>query len=266
MHFHAADLYQVGESPLHHLDARAKVTAAFLLILLISLAPMGAFGAYALLLLIPLSGALIARVHLSVFLRRSLIAIPFALAAVTLIFTVPGWTLWTVPLVGWTVSDAGLVRFVSIVLKSWLSVQVAVLMTMTTHFTDLLWALGALQVPRVLVSIVAVMYRYTFVLADEGLRLTRAREARSATGPDGRGGGTLLWRSQVTGGLVGNLFLRSYERSERVYQAMVARGYRGEIKQLAPPPMNWQDAVWATLPVVSAIIIVVGSLCITQLR
>jgi cobalt/nickel transport system permease protein len=266
MHINVVDIYQEGESPLHRLDARAKVLAAFLLILLISLSPMGAFGVYGLLLLVILTGVWIGRLRPAAYLRRSLIAIPFALAAVTLMFTVPGRTLWTVPLTGWTVSDAGLARFGSIVIKSWLSVQVAVLMGMTTHFTDLLCAMRALHVPRVLVAIISFMYRYIFVLADEALRLTRARESRSATGPDGRGGGTLAWRMQVTGGMVGNLFLRSYERSERVYQAMAARGYKGELRQLAPPPIHWKDIFWASLPVAAAAIILVGNQCITLLR
>jgi cobalt/nickel transport system permease protein len=266
MHINAADIYEVGESLLHRLDSRAKVLAAILLILLISLSPTGVFGMYALLLLIPLAGALLARISLVAYLRRSLIVIPFALAAVTLIFTMPGRTIWEVPLTGWTVSNAGLIRFGSILIKSWLSVQVAVLMGMTTHFTDLLCALRSLHVPRVLVAIISFMYRYIFVLADEAMRLMRAREARSATGPDGRGGGTLTWRMQVTGGMVGNLFLRSYERSERVYQAMAARGYRGELKQLPSPPISLGDVFWASLPVGAAIVIIVGNLCITQLR
>lgn len=266
MHINAVDIYQPGESPLHRLDARAKVLAAFLLILLISLSPMGTFGVYGLLLLVVLAGVWIGQLQPTAYLQRSLIAVPFALAAVTLMFTVPGRTLWTIPLTGWTVSDAGLARFGSILIKSWLSVQVAVLMSMTTHFTDLLCALRSLRVPRVLVAIISFMYRYIFVLADEGLRLTRAREARSATGPGGRSGGPLAWRMQVAGGMVGNLFLRSYERSERVHQAMAARGYKGELRQLSPSPIHWRDIFWASLPIASSIIILVGNLCITRLR
>jgi cobalt/nickel transport system permease protein len=252
MHYHIADHYIQAESPLHRLDARVKVAAAVLLILLISLTPFGALPAFPLLWAIVLAGVILSRMPLWTVLKRSFVALPFAAAAITLVFTVPGRTIGTVPLFGWTLSDAGLVRFVSIVLKSWTSVQVAVLLAMTTHFTDLLWALGALKVPGVLVSIISFMYRYIFVLADEALRLTRAREARSAD-PEGRGGGTVVWRARVTGGMIGNLFLRSYERSERVYQAMVARGYRGEVRQLTPPPLDTSQLVLGALPVVAAL-------------
>jgi cobalt/nickel transport system permease protein len=86
------------------------------------------------------------------------------------------------------------------------------------------------------------MYRYLFVLADETMRLLRARDARSARPPGGGGGGTVLWRASVAGHMVGQLFLRSYERSDRVYNAMLARGYRGYIQTLNPHlirPADW---------------------------
>jgi cobalt/nickel transport system permease protein len=76
------------------------------------------------------------------------------------------------------------------------------------------------------------MYRYMFVLVDEGQRLMRAREARSADLAGQRSGGSLLWRARVTGDMIGTLFLRTYERSERIYQAMLARGYTGEFRAL----------------------------------
>ena len=138
MHYNIADHYIETDSRLHRLDARVKVAAAILLILLISLTPFSALPAFPFLWAIVLAGVLIARVELWTVFKRSLVALPFAAAAITLVFTVPGRTIGTVPLVGWTISDAGLVRFVSILLKSWISVQVAVLMAMTTHFTDLL--------------------------------------------------------------------------------------------------------------------------------
>jgi len=85
------------------------------------------------------------------------------------------------------------------------------------------------------------MYRYLFVFADEALRLMRARAARSAVGTGGKSGGGLMWRGRVAGGMVGNLALRAFERSERIYDAMVARGFQGEIKTLTSPPLTDKD-------------------------
>lgn len=247
MHFHVEDAYQETGSLIHRIDARVKVIVTFLLILLIALTPMGAFGAYVGFFAIVMAGALVARVDPLSILKRSLIALPFAGAAVSLIFTVPGPSLGTVPLLGWSISSTGLMRFASIMFKSFVSVQVAVLMMQTTHFTDMLWAFGALRVPRVLVAIFSFMYRYLFVLADEALRLTRARDSRSAA-LSGSPGRSLAFRAKTTGRMIGNLFLRSYDRSERVYQAMVSRGYRGELKQLGTPSLTPHDVGIGAIP------------------
>jgi cobalt/nickel transport system permease protein len=249
MHFHIADAYQETGSRLHRLDARVKVVLAVLMILLVGLTPTGAFGAYVGFFTLMMAGAVLARVDPLLVIKRSLVALPFAGAAITLIFTVPGRSLGQVPLVGWTISEAGVVRSMSIIFKSLISVQAAVILMMATHFTDVLWALSALRVPRVLVAIISFMYRYMFVLVDEALRLTRARDSRSAilAGNPNREQ-SVVFRAQTTGRMIGNLFLRSYERSERVYQAMVARGYRGELKQLDPPPLKMRDVLFAAVP------------------
>jgi cobalt/nickel transport system permease protein len=91
-----------------------------------------------------------------------------------------------------------------------------------------------------LVAITGFLYRYLFVLADEARRMLQAREARSGA-PDGRGGGSVAWRAQVTGSMAGTLFLRSYERSERIYMAMLARGYDGTVRTLSPPSLRLVD-------------------------
>jgi cobalt/nickel transport system permease protein len=168
------------------------------------------------------------------------VALPFALAAISLTFTVPGETLARLgPL---TASVEGSVRFASILIKSWVSVQMAILLTSTTAFPDLLWGMRALRLPPVLVAIVSFMYRYLFVLADEALRLRRARAARAGAGPAGRRpGGSLAWRGRVAGGMVGNLTLRAFERSERIHAAMVARGFQGEVRMLETPRAGDQD-------------------------
>lgn len=261
MHINLVDQYQAGKSLAHNMDPRVKVTSAVLMILLISLTPVGAWPAFVLLLAVAITLALVAEISPLFVFRRSLIVIPFALAAITLLFTTPGRTLLELPVTSWQVTDAGLVRFLTILFKSWLSVQVAITLAVTTHFTSLLWALHALHVPKLLIAIVSFMYRYLFVLADETFRMQRARQARSAVPSvsgrrQAKAGGGLGWRAQVTGWMVGQLFLRSYERSERVYQAMAARGYRGEIRRLDPPPLSALDLLIGILPALATGVIV----------
>ncbi len=249
MHFHLADAYQNTDSPLHRLDARVKVVLTFVMILLIGLTPMGAFGAYLGFFAIMMTGALISRVDPWMVVQRSLVALPFAAAAVTLVFTVPGPTLGVVPLVGWPVSEPGLIRFASILFKSTISVQAAVLLVISTHFTDMLWALTELRVPKVLVSIVSFMYRYIFLLAEEALRLARARDSRSAVIRGNPAyGGSLMFRARATGRMIGNLLTRSFARSERVYQAMLSRGYQGELRHLSSPPLHARDVLVGLIP------------------
>ncbi|HEY75707.1 MAG TPA: cobalt ECF transporter T component CbiQ [Thermoflexia bacterium] len=242
MHIHALDTYCPGTSPIHRLDPRVKLVLTGLFILTAALVPdreWGAFGALEALVLLTI---LLSSVGLVRVQRRSAVAMPFVLAALTVAFSTPGRVLWRLPLPGipLTVTDAGLLRFLSIAARSYLSVQAAILLAATTPFPDLLWGMRALRIPRTLVAITGFLYRYLFVLADEARRMLQAREARSGA-PDGRGGGSVAWRAQVTGSMAGTLFLRSYERSERIYMAMLARGYDGTVRTLSPPSLRLVD-------------------------
>lgn len=244
MHVSTFDRYQQGDSSLHRLDPRVKVVLTLLLIVSNVLLPDGAWLAFAVAWFVLLATNRAARFSFGYLFKRSFVALPFALAAVVVIFSLPGN-----PVASWqlggrtiTISDAGLIRFASIVIRSWLSVQAAILLTATTQFPDLMHALRHLRVPTILVSIISFMYRYLFVLVDEALRLMRAREARSARlVNDGKHGGTLLWRAKVTGNMVGQLFVRSFDRSDKVYNAMLARGYRGQLLTMNPHIMIRRD-------------------------
>jgi cobalt/nickel transport system permease protein len=167
-------------------------------------------------------------------IRGAFVALPFMLIALPLVFLRPGEPIGNVDLgpLHLTISGDGLRTFATIALKSWLSVQVALLLTYTTPFHDLLDALRELRVPRILVAIIGFMYRYLAVIGDEAARLIRARASRSAEADGRRAGGSIGWRARVTGQMVGSLFLRSYERSERIYDAMVSRGFEGTFRHM----------------------------------
>jgi cobalt/nickel transport system permease protein len=138
-------------------------------------------------------------------------------------------------LLGFTLSitDAGLILFATVVVKAWLSVLVSGLLVVTTPFPDLLKAMRSLHIPLVLTATISFMYRYLFVLVDEATRLQAARAARSVGT-----GRTVWWRARVLGGMIGSLFIRSYERSERIYAAMLSRGFAGEVRTLTR--LTWQ--------------------------
>ncbi len=256
------DPYRYRASPVHRADPRVKVVVAVMSILVTAALPLGAWPSYVLLLAAVLALAVAARLGVGFTLKRGFIAVPFALAAVPLVFSTPGAPLASLRVgpLALDASLAGLERFLSVVAKSYLSVQFAILLTATTRFTDLLTAMRALRVPRLLVVVFSLMWRYLFLFVHEANRLRIARDARSAdVGP--KSGGTVAWRARVTGGMVGNLFIRGYERSERVYQAMLARGYDGEVRAFALKPLSGsQYLVIAGSMVVLAVLALVGIL------
>ena len=231
MHYDLSDQYHHRSSLLHHLDPRVKVVVTFFYILALSLTPEGVWWIFGFFFVLILTAVWIADFDLGFTIKRSFIVLPFVLAAIALPFTTPGSSLLEIPGLGWTVTELGVIRFLSILARSWLAVQAAILLTATTRFPDLLWALGALRFPKPLVSTIGFMYRYLFILADEALRMIRARAARSAQVP-GRTRPSISWRGRVAGSMVGSLFLRALARSERVYAAMLARGYDGRMRSM----------------------------------
>jgi len=245
LHVSPFDTYRAGESVWHRLDPRVKFILTLAFVLCVSLTPVGAWPVYILLLALVLSASILAELGPVFVLRRALVALPFVLAALPLLVTVPGVPLFSIPVGPWllSVSIAGLQRFASIALKSWLSVQMAILLTATTPLPDLLVAMRALRLPRLLVAILGLMWRYLAVLGDEAMRMMRAREARSGA-RDEHNGGTLGWRARVTGAMAGSLFLRGYERSERIYNAMLARGYDGTIRSFPLRPVPSRERVF----------------------
>ncbi|MDI3280699.1 MAG: cobalt ECF transporter T component CbiQ [Bacillota bacterium] len=195
-------------SPLRDLDPRVKVVALLSLVLVVVLWPrltswqvLGYLG-----LLLAL--ARWARLPLRPLVERSLAVVPFlALVAV---------------------APRGLQLAGPIFARGALSALAMVILTSATPFPELLSALARLGLPRPLVLILSFMYRYTFILVDEAERMYRAWQGRAVSRQR-----RVLWQS--LGGVIASLFLRSYERGERVYAAMAARGFDGEIRLLSPP-------------------------------
>jgi cobalt/nickel transport system permease protein len=227
-----------------------KFLATVAFVVSVSLLPVGSFVAIGLAWLLVVGVAVVARIGALRPARGAILAAPFLLAALPLVFTRPEDPLGTIALgpLTLTVSGEGLRQFATIALKSWISVQAALLLAFTTPFHELIDGLRQLRLPRILVAIISFMYRYLGVLGDEASRMSRARASRSAVPEDGRRGGSILWRARVTGAMVGSLFLRSYERGERIYAAMQARGFEGEIRHLHARGVTTGE--WAALLIV----------------
>lgn len=250
------ELYSHRNSLIHPMDARGKLILTLAFIMFVSLTPVAAWPAYILFLTITISVAILSRLGIWFVLKRAFFALPFALAALPLLFTGPEphyfWQI--IPGINLKISEEGALRFISITLKSWISVQAAILLAATTRFPDLMTAFKQMKIPGLFVAIIGLMWRYLYVIIDEATTLLRARTSRSACLPKTRhAGGSMLWRASVTGGMVGSLFLRSLERSDRVYTAMLSRGYTGELPAAERKPLSKKD--WQTIMLTLGVII-----------
>ncbi|MBB1242411.1 cobalt ECF transporter T component CbiQ [Streptomyces durbertensis] len=246
---HTHKLYRHGSSPVHRLPAHCKIVAVFAFVLVVVATPRAAvwaFGGYALLLV---AVAVAARVPPGFWLRRMLIEVPFVAFAVLLPFVAEG------PRVEWlglSLSESGLWSAWNVLAKGTLGVAASVLLAATTEIRELLLGLERLGLPPLLVQIAAFMIRYLDVVADE---LRRMRIARASRGFTARG--PRQWA--VLAKSAGALFVRSYERGERVHLAMLSRGYTGTmpvIDRLTAGTAQWAGA--AALPLAALVLCLLG--------
>lgn len=250
------DQYSDRDSPVHRLDPRSKLVATLAFIAAVALTPSASWLVYGLYLVIVATLILISRVPLLYVIKRSLVIIPFVLlVAIFIPFFKEGEVAGSYNLGLWQVSvtHSGLQLLWSILARSWLSILSLVLLTSTTSFSSLLKGLEQLRMPRVIVMLLSFMYRYIFLLTDEVMRMKRARDSRNF-------GGRRLRQIGTTGNMIGTLFIRSYERGERVYAAMVARGFDGHSRTLNSLHFSRLDAGFIVAMVMALVCISLFSL------
>lgn len=227
------DLDSHRPSPWRSLAPQARLLCALMFVFATALTPPGRWLVWAIYGL-GLGGLiLMSRINLMVLLQR--VAIEMGLAGVVLVGTLfrqEGTVLWQWGI--FQVTTVGLTILASVSLKALLSLGMLNLLVLTTPMPDLLQGLTRLKMPDLLVAILAAMHRYSSILVAEFAAMRRAALARN-----------LMARRQgqrrVVGHMMGALFLRSYDRGDRVYQAMVARGYQGNLTRADLPGMHRTD-------------------------
>ncbi|NUU21114.1 MAG: cobalt ECF transporter T component CbiQ [Streptomycetaceae bacterium] len=241
---HAHDLYRAGDSPIHRLPPHCKLVAVVVFVLAVVATPreqFWAFGVYALLLA---AVAAVGRVPVGYVLRRVVVEIPFVAFAVALPFLATGPK---TEFLGLTVSESGLLGAWNILAKGTLGVVASILLAATTRLRDLLLGMERLRMPQLLVQIMQFMLRYSEVITGEMGRMRIARESRGFQARDVR-------QLPVVAKSAGALFIRSYERGERVHLAMLSRGYTGTmpvITEVRATGAQWGAA--AALPLAAAV-------------
>jgi cobalt/nickel transport system permease protein len=218
----------------HRLDPRAKLVGLFLITIVAVSAPPQRWPVYAACVTVLAAFAAAAGVSPGEIWRRARVVLPLVLlAGVFVPFLRTGGESYELgPL---TVHEAGLLTFAAVSAKAVIGTASAVLLGLTTSFPAVLRGLEALRVPRLFVLVAAFMYRYLFVIVEE---VTRMRSALAARGYRPR---------NALQAKVHALFLRTYARGERVYLAMLARGYRGCMPELAPLAFGRTDAAFVAL-------------------
>ncbi|MDH6226519.1 MULTISPECIES: cobalt ECF transporter T component CbiQ [Streptomyces] len=214
---HAHRLHLPGHSPVHRLPAHTKLVAVLAFVLVVVSTPREAVWAYPGYALLLAGVARTARVPAGFALRRMAVEVPFVAFALLLPFVAQGAR---TEVLGVQLSVSGLWGAWNILAKGTLGVGASVLLAATTELRDLLLGLQRLRMPPLLVQIASFMLRYGDVIADELARMRIARESRGF-----RARGPRAWA--VLARTAGALFIRTYERGERVHLAMVSRGYTG---------------------------------------
>ena len=221
------DHHSQTESPVHRLDARVKIIVFFTFIVIGVSAPPPSFLLFSLLAMILIGIALSARLPLGHLLKKVIVILPF-LFVVTI--SIPfmkkdglggGYNLGLGTL---SVSQSGLWILWNVVVKSCLGVFSMILLSSTTSFPQLIKGMERLGSPKIFTMLTSFMYRYSFILIDEIYRMKRARDSRCF-------GRRWFWQTKVIGHMIGTLFLRSFHRGERVYLAMLSRGYEGTMPE-----------------------------------
>lgn len=225
-----------SDTPVHRLDARAKAVTTLGFIAVVMSFPRYDVSTLMPFFLYPFALMALGRIPPGDIFRKIVIAAPFAL--VIGMFN-PFFDRQTVLVAGGCAISGGWLSFASIMLRFVLTVSAALTLVACTGIYRLSAGLERMFAPRVFVVQLLLLYRYLFVIADEGARMLRSLELRS-TGPRSL-------RLRTYGALTGHLLLRSMARADRVYCAMVARGFSGSGDRglRSPRPAVWQWTDWA---------------------
>lgn len=239
---------------LESLDPRTKIISFLAIILCMILTPITHLKDFGLYFLLILSISFLTRITPRQILKRMCILVPFVLfMAMFVPFVKEGQVCWSLKIGYWKldVTYEGAWTFLSIIIKSSLSILLLVIASSTTTFPEFLKGLDLLRLPRLLVMLMSFMYRYIFVLLDEARRLMRARSLRYF-------GSRYIDQFRVLGYMIGVLFIRTFERAERIYSAMILRGFNGEMRSIKHFRLSYVDFLFLAGIIVSLLCIVSG--------
>ncbi|GLX10338.1 cobalt ECF transporter T component CbiQ [Microbispora sp. NBRC 16548] len=241
---HHHPIYRPADTPVHRLPPQCKLAAVVAFAVFVVATPRERFWAFAVDALLLAAVAAAARVPAGAIVRRMAIEVPFVLFALAIPLIGTGER---IQVAGLSLSAPGLWAAWNILAKASLGVVASILLAATTEPRMMLLGAERLRLPRLLVQIATFMLRYLDVILDQMRRMRIARESRGFVARD-------LRQAPVLAKSAGALFIRSYERGERVHLAMLSRGYTGEmptIRDISATGRDW--AVAGMLPCLAAV-------------
>jgi cobalt/nickel transport system permease protein len=234
---------------LDRLDPRSQVVGLLAYVISVVSIPMGDFFSLSkhFILICILIG--LVRVSISSLLKKCLVLFPFVILVAAFIpFLREGKVLVEFALFFLNVrlTEEGLILFFMVSTKAILSFLTLTILMIICPFPQLLKALQWLKIPRILVVMLSMLYRYLFIIRDEAQRMMLARNIRYFGG---------YYRKQpcILGNMVGSIFIRTYERAERVYGAMLVRGYQGRVTNLQEFNITYKDFIFLLTTLIALI-------------
>ena len=234
---------------IHDFPPHVKLVTAFSFLLIAVLTPAANYLSFAGYFTIVFALVAFAKLPIATVLKRMVVEVPFVIFAILMPFLGKGPF---IDIAGVSVSEPGLNAGISVLLKSTLGVLISILISSTTNVRDILHGLAHLKVPVLLINIATFMLRYSAVITDELQRMKTARESRGfiAKGPRD-------WK--IVAQVAGALFIRSYERGERVHLAMLSRGFTGQMPQVShshASTKSWISVL--VLPISALLVLLIG--------
>lgn len=224
------DKYTNKGTVVHRIDARLKIICTLIAVLALVSTPATEenYIRYVLYFLLISPILLLAKLPITYALSRSLVILPFVVIPASAILFTPD----------------GLTIFFNVSARAWLSALTITVFSSTTSTSDFMRGMRALKAPKIFVDTTSFMLRYLNLLTEEVLRMKAARDARNH-------GRKPLWHIKAAGNIIGSLFIRSYSRAERIYYAMLARGYSGEIKTIKSQRIKAIELIYSLIFLVS---------------
>lgn len=225
------------DTPVHRLDTRSKIVSAALFILAVVSHPKYAvvqlvpYAAY------PITIAALGNVSFGFLARYILIVSPFAVFIGIFNPIFDGHEI----MIGGIAMSAGWLSFISILLKFILTMSAAILLIATSSFAGVSRGLRRLGFPSLFVAQLLFLYRYIFVLIEETVRMLQAWRLRSPSSES--------MTIRITSRIIGSMLVRTVERAERVYAAMLCRGFKGEMPAVSSHGFGGRDVFFLLIVV-----------------